>query len=219
MKSKRISAKIIRELNMPKSLAYKSPNPFIRRIFWQRFDVLLKLSNIKKTDKVADVGCGSGLFLPTLSKFSSEVYAFDKDINKSTYELLKMFKIRNVKLIKKDIRKSFKLKNYFDVVICADVLEHIDNVEGVIGNISNIMKNNGKLLVSNPSDSIIYKFLSYFTGFKKSSLKEKHITNTKDIEKLLKKHFLLKEKVYVPNKLLSLFNILFFEKNSKKVNK
>ncbi len=46
--------------------------------------------------------------------------------------------------------KSFSIKQKFDLVICTNILEHIEDLDTSINNISNLVKNNGYLLVTVP---------------------------------------------------------------------
>lgn len=214
----RVDPDTIKEFNLSRSKAYISFRT--RWIFWDRFDSMINIHSIKPEDVVLDLGFGSGMFLPTLSLYAKHVYGVDRKIDDGTKKMLKDYSRNNVTLTKQDIRNRLPFDdNTFDVIYCADVLEHLAEIDDVIKDVRRILKPDGFFIVSNPSSSLLYRFLSFFTGFKKSSLKEKHILSSEDVEKKIEshrgmdegfRHFIFQEKRSVPL-LIPLFNIIKYK--------
>lgn len=110
--------------------------------------------------KILDVGCGGGLLSEEFAKKGAKVIGIDISVNS-----LKIAKIHasknNLSIIyKKGYAENIPAKdNTFDVVICADCLEHVDNLEKVISEVSRVLKNKGLFCY----DTINRTFLSKIT--------------------------------------------------------
>lgn len=120
---------------------------------YHRFIIRL-LKKFKREGKLLDVGCGQGFFLKLAEKYY-RTYGFD--ISKWA---IKQTKKRTKKSILKvmDIDKASNIKKeFFDIVICLDLLEHIKNPDIAIKKINSCLKNGGILLVSVPNLNSIGK--------------------------------------------------------------
>ena len=95
---------------------------------YNNFIKILKKNNFtfKKVKKIIDIGCGVGEILKYLKKnklfFRSDFIGYD--VNKYAIKIAK--KNSSIKFICKDYIKFPKNKKS-DLLICADVFEHIDN--------------------------------------------------------------------------------------------
>jgi 2-polyprenyl-3-methyl-5-hydroxy-6-metoxy-1,4-benzoquinol methylase len=101
--------------------------------------------------KILEIGAGSGNTLLYMKKngLASEVMGVElMHISASTqeHELIDKFQIANIEL--EEINAPTQ---YFDVIICADVLEHLVDPWAVIKKISNHLKKEGLLIVSMPN--------------------------------------------------------------------
>jgi len=100
--------------------------------------------------KVLDIGCGGGIFCETLANNGFDVTGIDMsrlsiecaiDRSKS-----KKTDISYIVSNSEDISSSFD--NYFDVVVCMELLEHVPNPEKVVLDCSRLVKNNGTVFFS-----------------------------------------------------------------------
>ncbi|MFH1053835.1 MAG: class I SAM-dependent methyltransferase [Candidatus Woesearchaeota archaeon] len=86
----------------------------------KKLDVIKKNMVVKKTDKLLDVGCGTGLS----SDFECEVFGLDP-----SKDLLKLSKIpEDHKIIGKAEKIHFP-DNYFDIVISVTAVHNFNDVE------------------------------------------------------------------------------------------
>jgi 2-polyprenyl-3-methyl-5-hydroxy-6-metoxy-1,4-benzoquinol methylase len=92
--------------------------------------------NFHENIRILDFGCGVGNNLEMLSNFGI-VYAFDK--KKSILNLLKKNFYTNKKI--KFIKKLNNYKNYFDLIVVTDVIEHIENDEKILSFLTKLLKN------------------------------------------------------------------------------
>ena len=105
------------------------------------------LRNVPKGSTVLDVGCGSGILGAELKKKGCTVYGLDYDV-----ESLQIAKTRLDYVMRVDIEKSIpKLKKQFDVIIFADILEHMRFPDKVLKQYLSFLKQNGRIIVSLPN--------------------------------------------------------------------
>jgi len=118
--------------------------------FEGRKNIIKKIlkKNIKKKIKILDYGAGSGVNIEMLSKFG-KVDIFEPHKDREKY-LKKKFINKKFKVLKKVSNKKI-----YDLIILADVLEHIKNDKKKIKELSLKLKKNGKILITIPA----YKFL------------------------------------------------------------
>jgi 2-polyprenyl-3-methyl-5-hydroxy-6-metoxy-1,4-benzoquinol methylase len=139
--------------------AYSHQNPLINWLFWQR---LHKAMNYIETDApydhVLDFGCGSGVMLPFLCGISNRVTAMDIDLvpfervsrQRAFPANLEVHDAREVTL--QDLPKA-----YFDIIVATDVLEHVDDLSGMLADMKALLKPGGQIIISGPTENIFYK--------------------------------------------------------------
>lgn len=111
---------------------------------------IIKRIEIKRDDTVLDYGCGTGLILLALTKYSNKIYGFDnsKEMLKSLKEKLKSQNIDSVTLREHNgDRDSFE-QNMFNLVTSSMTLHHIEDTQFFIDNISKSLKSGGYLAIA-----------------------------------------------------------------------
>jgi methionine biosynthesis protein MetW len=112
-------------------------------------------TGIKKT---LELGCGEGNFSALLKdRFNAETWAVEIDENSAIKASAKLHKV-----ITGDARKSIdKLpENYFDCIICFDILEHLENPYALLDSLKSKLAKDGVILSSIPN-------IRYYTVFRK----------------------------------------------------
>jgi len=139
---------------------------------------------IKPGSIICDLGCGrEGNFLKEIEKTISRGFGFDFFVDNS-------FGSDKIKLQDLDLNNNIPLPDFsVDVVTAMAVLEHLNNYEAFIGEIYRILKKNGILILSTPSqlaDPVI-KTLG-FLGLidKKQAYDHKKYFNKKQLLRILK---------------------------------
>lgn len=138
---------------------YMHQNPLIRWLMWKRYDCLSEMID-NHTGAALEFGCGIGLFLSELDKRCSQVFAIDL-YPQYAMKLCDKNNI-NVNFVNNldDIEDSS-----LDVIVAADVLEHIEELDEYLTLFDNKLKPGGQFLVSGPTESILYKLGRLVAGF------------------------------------------------------
>jgi SAM-dependent methyltransferase len=135
-------------------------NPLIRWLFWRRLEVVSELADLTPADAVLDFGCGIGLLLPTLCERADQVHATDLRLHYAR-ELDKQRQL-GVGFIN-DVDEL--PAEFLDVIIAADVMEHLDEPADWARRFAGILKPAGRLIVSGPSENALYKLGRFVAGF------------------------------------------------------
>ena len=120
---------------------------------------LIKELYLKSGSYVADIGCGSGAYIFSLSRAVGDigqVYAIDvnREMTNSLNLRLEKSGIKNVDVIWADVEKEIHIENYsLDAVVMSNVLFQLENIDKALENVTKILKPEGELLVVDWSDS------------------------------------------------------------------
>ncbi|MCW3806729.1 class I SAM-dependent methyltransferase [Plebeiibacterium marinum] len=143
-------------------------SPFLRILFYKLLDLLLlRAWHIRKEIKswskkigndinVLDAGSGFGQYVYFISSLNKSWKVTGVDVKTEQIEDCNRFFGK----IKRDKQVCFKYadltklgeENLYDLVVSVDVMEHIEDDEGVFRNLNMAMNNGGMLLISTPSD-------------------------------------------------------------------
>ncbi len=94
--------------------------------------------------KVIDIGCGQGFFSRLLAEKGASVTGVDS--GGSLIEIAKK-EGKNIKYVKADAHNlSFAKAGEFDMALCVLSLQNMENLKAVLGEISRVLKPNGKLI-------------------------------------------------------------------------
>lgn len=150
-------------------------------------DTLIKKKNKSKKISILDFGAGSGTNINMLKNYGI-VYIYEKNEKMKKY-LKKKYK-KNKKIF---IVNNYRKKKY-DLILAADVIEHIKNDRYVVNNLYKILKKDGKIVITVPA----FQFL-----FSQKDIQLRHYRryNLKTIKNILKKFNTLK---------ISYFNFFLF---------
>lgn len=182
---------------------YKFPIGLIQRY---RFKKIVKLLGRQIYPKLLEIGTGSGIFLPELSKHCKTLYASDiHDEFDQIHELCKHYEIKDYNLSTQSIEKTNYNKNSFDVIIAVSVLEFVKDLPSAIEEIKRILKSDGIFITICPMESGILDFLLSFYSKKKPE--DEFGESRKVVTKSLEENFKVLKKGYMVPLLGKLFPV------------
>ena len=122
------------------------------RWFWLR----KKLPKTFDSEKLLDVGCGSGAFTIGLAKrgYRAIGLSWDEKNNKKAIERSKLVNAESVKFEKCDVRVLGDRKEFysqFDVIICLENIEHIIDDKKLIKSMTDCLKPGGHIYLTTPN--------------------------------------------------------------------
>ena len=190
---------------------YHSGNPVIRGLFTRRLDVALELGALRSDAPldVLDLGCGAGLLLEMCrGKFPRHRYS-GWDYHEAVLKLgMAGVDFKRVDLLKPETLPS----RTFDRVFCLDVLEHFPALDAVMGTLRRLLKPDGLLVVSEPTESRLYQLGRLFAKGTTSSMDgptgTPHYFNARQIHRLfLKAGYECRSRRMIPPWPIDLFHI------------
>ncbi len=114
-----------------------------------RKNIIKSLLNSKGTGSkniILDAGCGTGSNIIFFNQFGR---TYGIDISSVATKFCRTRGIKNV--VTGDVSKLPYKSNFFDIVSCMDVLEHIENEEKAIKEIFRVLKPGGALILTVPA--------------------------------------------------------------------
>lgn len=169
--------------------SYTHSNFFVRYVFWKR--ISHAYASTKRGGVVLDFGCGAGALLPLISEKHNQVYAYDQD-EKSLTASKKLISIHNLNNVEILLNLSNIETQSLDAIYALDVLEHVENLPELLIEFKRVLKKDGKLVVSSPTENWVYKLARKFGG--PGYQGEYHLRAAKEVEKDLMEIFNVKLK-------------------------
>lgn len=154
-------------IRMPK--LYYHPNILARKFFWLRLRYLSRYMQKYAAGRLEclDFGCGSGIFLPTLTKLFPSVTGIDLETEEAK-QIIDRYHLR-VRLLNADIYTENLPPKSFDVISAADVLEHFSELGPPVSKIRDWLKDDGILFTSLPTENAFTRACRVVGSYEKPS--------------------------------------------------
>src|SRR5579872_3791522 len=196
----RINKKVINQVP-PNYYQQSVRDNFVQR-GWHRhkLDEVVQLmpENVyKKRSVILDVGSASGWFISQISHifpkslcYGIDVYRKAIDYGKKTYP--------HIRLRAGNAEKLPYKTNFFDIIICTSVLEHVHDPRKVLLEIKRVMKKNGTAIIELDTGSSLFSILWYIWRKSKGRVwndSHLHSFSVAQLEKVMKEcGFVIKNK-------------------------
>ncbi len=142
--------------------SYLNNNPLIRTLFWKRYDVVYRMANLDSNMSVCEFGCGIGVFLPTLAPEIEKLYAVDIFPQYAQ----EMARIHNLEIAFSNNLLGIA-DGSLDLIIASEVMEHLEDPGAYARLFARKLKTGGRLIMSGPTESKIYKLGRILAGYDK----------------------------------------------------
>lgn len=178
-------------------------------------------ARLAKKGTIIDVGCGAGQQINLIKKKYPDSRCCGLDLSKfSLNNAIKNYG-KSIQWIQGNAEKIDGFDNFFDVVLCSEILEHVENPNKVIDEILRISKSNAQIIISIPNMSYVDNVKDFLRIFglhklfpKSFSSDEWHIRdmNMEIFKSLVKNKLIIRKRVPIPNKLLPLWYVIELKK-------
>lgn len=144
-------------------------NNFFQRT-WHTKKLQAVLSQISEQPyNVLDVGCASGWFLSQIHKKYPKANCYGVDIYEDAITYGKK-KYPKISFYVADAHKLPFKSGTFDLVICTEVLEHVDDPKRVVLEIRRVLKKNGQAIIELDSGSLLFSIVWFLWGLSRGSV-------------------------------------------------
>lgn len=114
---------------------------------------------LKSGNRLLDIGCYTAQIYDYLPK-DVEYLGLDFDEEALKIAAAKGAKVKNVRFDE----DALNIDGKFDIIVAAEVLEHVKNPEAMLGQIKNLLSKDGVVLVSLPNECTLYHRLMCLAG-------------------------------------------------------
>lgn len=150
------------ELNQLQHVIYSSRNPMRKWLHSTRKKYIYEaILSIEKTElkSAVEIGPGSGLYIPPLCANFARVTVIDIEMaHLSAIEPLK-YQFTNLETLEQDITLPY-YDDKFDLVLCSEVIEHVQDTEKFVSSLSKLTATCGTLIISTPQPFSILELVS-----------------------------------------------------------
>lgn len=147
--------------------------------------------------KVLEVGCGPGVYTEALAKYGANIVGIDPVevlIDSARNHLKTQDSIKDrVKYYCETIEEhSEKFPNFYDVVVCSEVMEHVENKKALVKACARALKPGGDFIMTTPNKTIlsfifVIIFAEYICGIlEKGSHQWSWFIHHEDMKKVLR---------------------------------
>jgi ubiquinone/menaquinone biosynthesis C-methylase UbiE len=120
-----------------------------RHLMYKKMRLVLK--HVKSGKLLIDVGCGTGEFLIQLSDHFESLVGIDASSASIEFASKKIKTLKNISLYEGNLQSIHFPDEYFDVCLCLDVLEHVENPLFLLQEIYRILVPGAKIVVTVPN--------------------------------------------------------------------
>ncbi len=127
---------------------------------------------VNDCDKILDVGCGDGAIYSLIKEKCKNYYGID--ISKTALSQIKDKKV-NTKVVNINEQKLPFQDNFFDYVVCLDVIEHVFDPVNLVDELFRVTQKEGFVIISTPNIRYYKHILKLIFGrFPKTSGDKEH---------------------------------------------
>lgn len=200
--------------------AYELIENFEDWFWWNRarkniiIDTIINNIDNLESKKLLDIGCGSGDFLSSISKYIPNCIGIEE------YEY-HYKKYDNIKIC--NIFDNGLEEHSFDIITALDVMEHIENENDFLNEIKKLSTTSGGgyILITVPAYQFLFTYHdeinNHYRRYNKNRLKKVLLENGFDIMKISYFNFFLFPPFFIVRMIDKIFNLKRVEKEKKSI--
>ncbi len=182
--------------------------PIFRSFFIKRLTMCLNLLPETRVPRLLDIGCGTGIILPELTRLAEEIWAVDNQLQERSLRGMMNLERISANLAAADLLHLPFQGDYFDAVLLISILEHIEDLQAACAEILRVLKPGGMVVAGFPTkNALTDKLLGGSTGF--------HVSTHRQIMQALQKNMTALKVVHFPS-LLPMDSSLYIACSSRK---
>lgn len=138
-----------------------------RGIFWKRLrHIWRRLERLDAGGAVMDFGCGTGVLLPLLADRFDTVIAVEPEMH-HTETFLDAWGagLRDKVHLAGQLEQCGREPASLEAILALDVLEHVQDLEGILDALLRLLKPGGILLITGPTENFLYRLGRRIVGF------------------------------------------------------
>lgn len=167
-----IDKKVLTDLFSPDNLvvyemalqSYLHKNPFVEWIVAWRMQIALRFLGSLEQKIILDYGCGLGILFLQMQDSLNRLYGTDIDIYPAEKVLAGHQRSDVILFPVQELDQKID-DDFLDVIISLEVLEHVDDLQATVLLLESKLNQNGKLIVSGPTENRFYGMLRKIAGF------------------------------------------------------
>lgn len=136
---------------------YESKCYLARNLYWNRIKTAINFAEMHDNHTLLGIGCNRGQLLQSIRNENKKCKLWGIDIEPRITSL----KIDNCDFHICDIKKTPFENEQFDTIIALSTLEHVPDLDPAIKEISRILKPNGFVIMSSPTETWFYRFCRF----------------------------------------------------------
>lgn len=135
---------------------YTNPIGLIRKFFLKRIELCISLLEVEEGN-ILDVGCGSGILLPTLSRINGIIVGMDvHNYLQRVDKYLKKNDFQNIWLVRADSHFLPFRKSVFSAILMISLLDHLDKPRLAINELSQTTNSKATIIFGFHINNVFY---------------------------------------------------------------
>lgn len=145
---------------------------------------IASMSDIKKNEKILDIGCGEGRFLRTLAAKNKEAFFYGIDLSPQMIKIAKQNMTINIDYFVGESEYLPFDSQSIDRIYCLNSFHHFQNPSKSFEEMKRILKNNGEIIIGDIWIPPLFReIVNLYLPFSKTG--DVKMYSKKDIEKIL----------------------------------
>ena len=172
--------------------------PLVGKIFTSRLQVGLDLLS-GRFHRLLEIGYGSGLLMPTLTRFTDELYGVDLlSEPPGLRATLGRLGVSPKELLQADVQKLPFADGFFDGAVAFSILEHLKRpeLERALGELARVLGRGGRLLIGCPAVHPVMNAAFAAIGFR--GIRDHHFSGIADVLDAAREDFTVERRACLP---------------------